>query len=454
MNDLTRGPVVRHLLVMAAPILTFMVFQVLYLLVDLYFVAGLGTVAIAGVSAAGNVTFLVHALRQVMNVGAVALISQAAGRKDMRDCSAIFTQSMVMSVLCGALVLIVGCLFAHRYMEWMTSDHATIDAGARYLRWFMPQLALSFVFSSIESGLRAIGIVQPTMIVYVMTVVINILLAPILIAGWGTGYQLGVAGAGLASSLASATGLVVLGIYFYRLNSHMTLDRSQLAPRLWAWRRILSIGLPAGGEMLLMFVSTAVIYWTIKDLGSVAQAGFGVGARLMQVLLMPASAIAFAAVSVAGQNYGAGLARRVKQTFSAAAALCTLTMLVVSLTSQLWLGFLVQLFTTEPDVVSVAVIFLQMTSLGLVARGITYACSGLFQGLGNVNPSLLTSCGSLLVFAVPAVWISRQSYFRLEHVWYLWLAAMTLQAIANIVWLRSEFNRRLGAARFLREVPT
>src|SRR3546814_11113220 len=85
-----------------------MVFQTLYVLVDLYFVAQLGDTAIAGVSAAGNAQFLVMALTQVLGVGAMALIAQAAGRKARDDANRLFNQSLSLALACALLTLVLG----------------------------------------------------------------------------------------------------------------------------------------------------------------------------------------------------------------------------------------------------------------------------------------------------------------------------------------------------------
>ena len=85
-------------------------------------------------------------------------------------------------------------------MGWIGADAPTMAAGVTYLYWFTPGLALQFALVAMGSALRGTGIVQPTMIVQALTVLLNIVLAPVLIAGWGTGHPLGVAGAGLAST--------------------------------------------------------------------------------------------------------------------------------------------------------------------------------------------------------------------------------------------------------------
>ena len=103
MQDLTEGSIPRHLVKLAAPIAIGMVFQTLYYLVDLYFVAQLGGAAIAGLSSAGTVQFLVMALTQVLGVGTMALIAQASGRKDQPDANLIFNQSLLTA--CSVLIV-------------------------------------------------------------------------------------------------------------------------------------------------------------------------------------------------------------------------------------------------------------------------------------------------------------------------------------------------------------
>src|ERR1700754_1405351 len=121
---------------------------------------------------------------------------------------------------------------------------------------------------AMASALRGTGIVQPAMLVQVVTVVLNAVLAPVLIAGWGTGYKMGVAGAGLASSIAIVVGLLMLAVYFHRLEKYVGFDRRQWAPRWDVWGNLLRVGLPAGGEFALMFLFMAVMYWILRRFGA------------------------------------------------------------------------------------------------------------------------------------------------------------------------------------------
>lgn len=444
MKDLTQGSVTRNILEMAAPIAAGMVFQTLYLLVDLYFVAGLGDAAIAGVGAAGTVMFVVMALTQVLGVGAVALISQAVGRKDVADANLIFNQSIVLSAICAAITIVGGYAIAGHYMSAIAADAATQAEGVTFLYWFLPGLALQFALVTMGSALRGTGIVKPTMIVQVLTVVLNTLLAPILIAGWGTGVGFGVLGAGLASTISVAAGVLMLGGYFLKLEHYIEFSLAQMRPRLSAWRRMLDVGLPAGGEFAMMFIYMAVVYWVIAGFGSAAQAGFGIGSRVMQSIFLPAMAIAFAAGPIAGQNYGANRPDRVRETFLKAVMLNSIVMVFVTLFLQWRPDVLVGFFTPDMDVEDVGADFLRLISWNFVAQGIVFTCSGLFQGLGNTRPALLSSAIRLALFLPGAYWLSIQPGFTLAQVWGVSVATILVQAVISLLLLRREFARRLS----------
>src|SRR5690606_19998705 len=235
MKDLTRDSIVRNILTMSAPIAIGMLFQTLYLLVDLYFVAALGDAAVAGVGAAGTLMFVVLALTQVLAVGAVALIAQAVGRKDPADANLVFNQSLVLAALCALVTLLFGYTFTADYVAAIAADEATQRAGITFLYYFLPGFALQFAIVTMGSALRGTGIVKPTMVIQALTVVLNTLLAPVLIAGWGTGWSLGVAGAGLASSISVAAGVAMLTFYFVKLEKYVFFVPALWRPDLAAW---------------------------------------------------------------------------------------------------------------------------------------------------------------------------------------------------------------------------
>ena len=444
MKDLTNGSIARHILAMAPPIMVGMITIMICQLVDLYFVSGLGDAAVAGVAAAGNAGFLVNALMQVLGVGTVALIADAVGRKDRPDANLIFNQAIVLSVLFGLFTLVAGAALSRPYMRSIAADEATVEAGTTYLLWFVPALALQFAIQVMASALRATGIVRPTMLVQALAVVINIALAPVLIAGWGTGHPLGVAGAGLASSIGVLIGVLMLFAYFRKVERYVAFNPAQWRPQLYHWKRILNVGLPAGGEFAMMFIFMAVVYYVLRDFGAAAQAGFGIGQRVLGLIQMPALAVALAAGPIAGQNVGAANGARVRETFVKAALITTAVMIGFMGVAQLKPELLLAGFSNDRETMEIAFLFLRIISLNMVAQGLIFTCSSMFQGLGNTKPVLLSSATRVLTYSLPAIWLSTRPGFRIEQVWYLSIAATTLQAALSLWLLRREFRKRLG----------
>ncbi len=445
MKDLTQGPITGQLIAMAVPIAIGMLFQTLYLVIDMYFVARFGDAAIAGVSTAGTAMFVIMALTQMLGVGTVALVSHAVGRKDQAEANLVFNQSVTLSAICGVATLAAGWVLGGVYVRFMAADAATAAAGSAFLHYYTPGLALQFALVALGSALRGTGIVQPTMVVQVLTVVLNAALAPVLTAGWGTHHPLGPAGAGLASSISVTAGVLFLWIYFARLEHYVKVERPLLTPRAAVVRRILNVGLPAGGEFFMMFVIIGIIYWVIRGFGPAAQAGFGIGGRVMQALFLPVMALAFAAPAVAGQNFGARKFPRVRETFRAAALLSAVLMLVLTLVCQWRPQVFIEFFSRQPEVVEVGATYLRVISWNFVATGLIFTCSGLFQALGNTWPSLASSASRLLTFVLPAVILSTLPHFSLPQVWYLSVATVTLQALTSLALLLREFRRKLGA---------
>lgn len=446
MRDLTQGPITGHLLSMAAFIGIGLVVQTLYFLIDLYFVSRLGPAAIAGVSSAGNVFFLAMTASQLIQVGAMALIAQATGRKDQADADVVCHQALSFSLAFSAVVLVIGYGFAPQIAAAIGADAETAAAGRDYLYGYLPALALMFPNIALGTALRATGVVQPTMYVQTGTLVLNAILAPLLITGWGTGVPLGALGAGLASSIAAVAGFIATLWMFPRVQSYLRLDASHMKPRTDIWRRITDIGLPSALEFLIMFLTAAIIYVVIRDFGAHAQAGFGIGARIMQSVFLPAMAVAFAAAPVAGQNYGAKRHDRVRETFRQTLIIGSIIMASLTVLCQIRPDFMVAPFASDADTLEVASHYMRVLSWNFVAIGINFACGGLFQALGDTRPSLIASSSRIFTFAIPALLLAQSPDLTLDQIWWLSVGSATVQAAIAFFLLQRLFRRKLGPA--------
>lgn len=446
MHDMTKGPVAGHVVRLASFIAISTLFQSLYFLADLYFVGRLGKEAVAGVSLAGTVMFLVLALTQSLGVGATSLVAQALGRKDRDHAERVFNQSLVLSCATGLVFGVVFFSLRNAYLEWLAADSATAAQGEQYLVWFIPALFLQFPMVAMGAALRGMGDMKIPTLIQIGTLIINIGMAPTLMFGWLTGNPLGVAGTAIASLLAVAAGCLALSLYFGRSSSPLKFRPDQWDPDLRLWWEMLRIGVPAGAEFALMSIYVVLVYDIIRPFGAAAQAGFGVGARLMQALFLPTVAIAMATGPVVGQNFGAKLGDRVRGAFRAGAAMCSAIMVILTILCHIAPEALVRLFNDDPQVVAYGAEYLRVISWNFLASGLVFVSSSVFQGMGNTLPSLAGSALRLILFAVPAYVLSHRPGFQLVHVWQIGVVAVTIQFVVNMALLRREFRRRLAFA--------
>jgi Na+-driven multidrug efflux pump len=181
----------------------------------------------------------------------------------------------------------------------------------------------------------------------------------------------------------------------------------------------------------------------IRDFGAEAQAGFGVGQRVMQSIMLPAMAVSFAAAPIAGQNYGARHPERVRETFRWSVIIGVVIMSLLTVLCQLEAEWFMRVFTKEAAVVAIGAQMLMISSWNFAANAVIFSCSSLFQAMGNTWPTIGSSVVRLTVFVGPVLWLSTRPDFALHHVWYVSLLSMFLQALVSYLLLRREFARRL-----------
>jgi putative MATE family efflux protein len=453
MQDLTTGSVTRHLLKTTSFMLVTMLSQTMYYLIDLYWVGHLGKEAVAAVGLSGNLVFVVLAISQMLGVGTTTLISHAVGRKDRERAQLVFNQSQVVGLIAGALFFVTVMLLRDAYARGLSADEGTAALTIDYLAWFVPALGLQFGMIAMSAALRGTGNFKPGMIVQTATVVINMVLAPFLMFGWITHRPLGVAGAAIATLVAVAVGTVWLATYFLPADAYLRFRRADWRPRFDLWKQMLSIGLPAGAEFGLMAVYLVLVYALSRPFGAAAQAGFGIGMRIVQALFMPVVALGFSVAPVAGQNFGARLPARVRATFKSAVGMAAGLMLIVAVVCHFAAAPLIGIFSSDPQVLAVGTEYLRIVAWNFVASGIVFVASSMFQAMGNTMPALITSSVRIVLVAVPAFILSRQSGFELRWIWYLSVGAVAVQMLLNLLWLRHEFRVRLVREDVFASVP-
>ena len=277
----------------------------------------------------------------------------------------------------------------------------------------------------------------------VLSVFLNIVLAPLLIFGIGPWPKLGVTGAALATFISILIADVLMIIYFEKKYHYVRFRFPLFRPQTKIWKRMLGIGVPAGAEFLLLFVYIVLVYAIIRGFGPEAQAGFGIGARVMQALFLPVMALSFAVAPVVGQNFGGRRADRVRHSVYSAIGIASMMMVVLTLIAYLAPAALIRIFSRDPRVIAFGSEYLRIVSFNFISTGIIFTTSSVFQGIGNTLPPLFSSLTRLVLFAVPALLISRMPGFEIREIWYLSVCTVIFQMCVNVFLLRHELRKRL-----------
>ncbi len=440
-HDMTQGEVRGHILRMMGFMLVGMTLQTLYSLVDMFWVGKLGKQAVAAVSLSTNLMFVALAVTQALSVGCVALVSRAAGQKDDQQVRYLFNQAQCLATCAGLVFLCVGMPLRLVYTQRLAGDPETAALANEFLLAFVPSLALQFTMVGLGSALRGIGDMKPGLVAQSASVVLNMVLAPVLIFGW-VGEPMGVFGAAVATFVATASAVVGLSLYLMREGTFLKLDFRHWVPDFSTWRRMLAIGLPAGAEFLLISVSIGACYFFTRSFGPHAQAGFGIGSRVMQAGFMPAVCLSFSVAAVAGQNFGAHQFARVRAIQSESLKLALVFMLTLTAVCQLIPEPLIRMFSSADEVVEAGAVYLRTISLAYVANGVIFVSAGMFQGLGNTWPSLGASALRSFGFVVPVFVLSQRPGFSAQTIWVVSAVSVYVQLAIQQLLLRRELRVR------------
>ena len=449
MQDLTTGSITRHLLKTASFMLVTMVFQTLYFLVDLYWVGRLGKEAVAAVGIAGNLTFIVLAISQMLGVGTTTLVSHATGRKEHERALLVFNQSQVaLHARRARSSWSSPCCCAAPYASTLGADPQTALLARQYLTWFIPAMALQFAMVAMGAALRGTGNFKPGTVVATATVILNMVLAPFLIFGWVTGRAARRGGRGdlVARRRRGRRGLARHLFRQARAPTCISFP-SQWVPQFPLWSQMLKIGLPAGAEFA---PDGRVLVRGVLDQPAVRRGGAG---RLRHRPARGAGGVHAGrrARILGGASRGPEFRRAAgrpgarrptsrPRRWRPASWRCGPSPATSAPAP------IVRLFSGDPQVIDVGAEYLRIIAWTFVGSGLVFVSSSMFQALGNTLPSLAASFGRMLLTAVPAILLARMPGFELRWIWYLSAGTIVFQVIAVLLLLQREYRLRLGSA--------
>lgn len=400
-QDFTRGSIPRHLITFALPLFLGNALQALYNTVDSIWVGRyLGSQGLAAVSVSGPVVFALVALVMGIGMATTTLVAQysGAGRPDMVN--RVIATSFGLMLILGLISSAGGILFRVPILRLINTPPDVMDMAASYLGVFMAGLLTMFAYNVISAVMRGLGDSRTPLVFLAYATLLNIILDPIMIFGWGPFPQMGVAGAALATVIAQGVS-GILGLRHMVRVGLVKLDKDLLSLDRDLTKKLFTIGLPSGVQQIVVSMGMLTLSSIVNRFGSVVMAAFGVGGRLDQFAFMPAMSVGLSVTALVGQNMGAGLHERVKEIVKWAAYLTIGITAVVSLVVLALPGPLVSIFNEEPGVLIEGARYLRTIGAAYIPYALMFMLSGVMRGAGDTVPSMLISMVTLWLVRIP-----------------------------------------------------
>ena len=437
-SDLTTGSVLRHLIALAVPASMGMIFNTLYNLTDFWFAGMVSDAALAGVSIAGSVFFIIIGIGAGMQSGTAAMIANevGAGRRD--SVRHWLNQALGLATVISLLCLVAGLFIATDLIRFLGAEPDVEPAAQQYVDIVLFG-NIAFAIAAVATGaLVALGDTKSARNALAIGFFANFALNPLLTFGLG----LGVAGLALATVLIKALSAVYLLWVLRRRLGHT--PRPAFALRQWA--ELLYQVLPASLNMMTIILGGFITVSFVGRFGSDPVAGYAVGLRLEQVLLLPALGLNSAVMAIVGQSHGAGLAHRTVETYKTALGV-GLAISLVCIPVMVFLSpQLVGVFSANPEVIATGASYLRIDAIAFFAYVVLFVSVASLQAIKQpVFPLVLGVARQLVVPAtINYVLIVRYGYPMIS-VFYTIVSVVVVSAIVSWFYTLRQLKRNLPA---------
>lgn len=434
--DLLNNDIVATLREMTLPMILGMVVLMTFGLVDTFFIGMLGTQELAAISFTFPVTFTVISLNIGLGIGTSAIIAKLLGAGQRDQAKETATGALMLTMVLAIILAIIGVMSIEPIFRLMGADEKQLVLIYEYmLVWYGAGIFLAMPMVG-NSVLRASGDTKTPSYVMAFGGLINVILDPLLIFGWGPVPAFGIQGAAIATLVSWAVGL------FYILYL-LAVKRKLIEPKLLNWQQlkrstggILKIGLPAAGANMLTPISAGIVTAIVADYGPEAVAAWGVGGRLESIASIVVLSLSMSLPPFISQNFGANKLERVGQAYSLCVKFVIVWQLIIFAILALLSGVIANIFTNEPKVTSTIVLFLLIVPLGYGLQGVTILTNSSFNAMHMPMSAFLLNGMRLFVFFVPFSFIGSYWFDLPGLFWAAVLANITVGCLA-FIWFKT-----------------
>ncbi|KGJ92899.1 MATE efflux family protein [Colwellia psychrerythraea] len=408
--DLLEDPVAITLKRMTIPMIYGMVLLMTFNLIDTFFVGLLGTQPLAAISFTFPVTFTVLSLTIGLGIGTSAVIAKFLGKKDTISAKNSATAAMYLAAIIVACLSTVGYFITDPLFTLLGAQPSLLPLIHQYMDiWYIGSVCLIGPMIG-NAVLRASGDTKTPSIIMGSAGLINAILDPIFIFGFGPVPAMGIQGAAIATLISWLFGL---GFVLYILTKKHDLIHTTLLPMkelLSACRDILKIGLPAAGANMLTPIAAAIMTAIVASYGESAVAAFGVGSRLESIACLIVLALSMTLPPFISQNFGAGQLHRVEEAYKVAIKFILVWQVFIYIILALCAHWVASAFAKETEVADLIKLFIWILPLGYGLQGIVILTNSSFNALHKPMIALGLSVIRLFVCYLPLAYLGSLVY--------------------------------------------
>ncbi|MEW7289896.1 MATE family efflux transporter [Aquimarina sp. 2304DJ70-9] len=436
-QEFTSGSIRRAIFMLSVPMVLEMMMESVFFLVDAYYVSSLGANAIATVGLTESVLTLVYAVAIGLSMGVTAIVARRVGEQDIEGASQTAVQSILLGIAVAAIISVIGILFPKEILGLMGAEPDLIADGYGYTQVLLGGNVTIMLLFLINAIFRGAGDASVAMRVLIFSNVLNIILDPMFIFGFGPIPAFGVQGAAIATTIGRGSAVIFqLLILFYGW-SKIKIAFRDIVFRAGTMFNLIKVSLGGIGQFIIGTSSWVFLMRIMAEFGSEVLAGYTIAIRVLMFTLMPSWGMSNAAATLVGQNLGAQKPERAEQSVWKTGKYNAWFMVAVSIFYLFFAEMIIKIFSDEAMVIEYGALSLRVIAAGYVFYAYGMVIIQSFNGAGDTLTPTIINFFCFWMFQLPFAYLAALVFdWGAMGVFLAITFAEILIAIIGIIWFR------------------
>ncbi len=400
-QDFTKGSLPKAIFLLSVPMVLEMVMESIFAVVDIFFVSKLGADAVATVGLTESVMTLIYAVGFGLAMATTAMVSRRIGEKKPKEAATTAFQAIITGITISVAIAIPGFIFAEDILRLMGATTHMITEMSSYTKIILGSNIVIMLLFIINAVFRSAGDAAISMRVLWVANILNIILDPCLIFGYGPFPELGIKGAAIATTIGRGTAVIYQFYILFRGKRRIKLAWSDIKVQFDIIYRLIKISLGGIGQNIIATSSWIGLMRIVSIYGSEVLAGYTIAIRIMIFTLLPSWGISNAAATLVGQNLGAKQPERASRSVWLTGRFNMVFMGIISIFFIVTPDTFIKLFIAETRVIEVGSVCLRIMGYGFIAYAMGMVLINSFNGAGDTKTPTLINFISFWIVEIP-----------------------------------------------------